>query len=317
MVKHAETGQVLRLAPQDGDGENARPNPADADSWPSDCVMPAPALREALIKVMRKPEECDPRGLRVVGVDVSGRLEIDFLEVPLPFALDHSRLRFGVSASAAHFTSLSLEGSLLVVDPRGTRVAPLDLDEAKVAGTLDMRGATLTNEGGVALSLDGASIGSGAFLDGLTATGEVRAAGATITGQLGMRGATLTNEGGDALSLDGASIGSGASLDGLTATGEVRAPGATIAGELTMFAATLTNEGGVALVLDGASIEGSAFLADGFTATGEVRALGATFVGTLTMFGATLTNEGGDALVLDRARIDGGAFLTDGFTATG
>ena len=95
-----------------------------------------------------------------------------------------------------------------------------------------MRGATLTNEGGDALSLEGASIGGGAFLTmGSLPPGEVRALGATITGTLTMCGATLTNEGGDALVLDRASIDGGAFLDdGFTATGEVRALGATIAG---------------------------------------------------------------------------------------
>lgn len=70
--------------------------------------------------------------------------------------------------------------------------------DATITGQLALRGATLPNPDRIALGLDRATVGGGAFLDTwegedgqrrpFTATGEVRALGATITGQLNLRG---------------------------------------------------------------------------------------------------------------------------------
>jgi len=58
-------------------------------------------------------------------------------------------------------------------------------------------------------------IDGGAFLEGLTATGEVNANTAQVTGQLGLQHATLTTQNGIALTLAGARIDGSAFLDPL------------------------------------------------------------------------------------------------------
>jgi hypothetical protein len=196
---------------------------------------------------------------------------------------------------------------------------------ARIRGELSCSGATLLNDDGDALSLDGAQIGGGVFLDvpeggghGFRATGEVRMLGVEITGALDCSGATLVNEKGDALSLDRAQIGASVFLnvpegggDGFRAAGAVRMLGARIAGDLSCRNATLANEDGVALWLDGAQIGGSVFLdapeegGDGFRATGEVRMPGAQIRGDLSCSGATLVNENGYALSLENTRVEG------------
>jgi hypothetical protein len=173
---------------------------------------------------------------------------------------------------------------------------------ATVGGQLNLKDATLSNNGGNALNLEGAEIKGDAFLGRLHATGEVRADGATVGGQLNLMDATLSNEGAQALVLDRAELKNGAFLERLKATGEVRALGATIGGQLDLEDATLTNEGKIALSLDGAKIEGSVRLG-GLTATGEVRAIGAAISGQLDMEKARLSNEGRDALTLQAAQL--------------
>jgi hypothetical protein len=124
-----------------------------------------------------------------------------------------------------------------------------------IGSQLNLRGATLNNEGGNALSLDGADIKDAAFLQSVTVIGEVRAPGATIGGQLNLRDATLNNEHGNALSLDDADLKRGALFDPVTVIGAVRAPGATIGGQLNLRGATLNNAGGIALDLQSARLD--------------------------------------------------------------
>ncbi len=290
----------------------------DEETDPEQAVAVGLAGPPAAVLLLLQRRTIQPRtvGLRLAGADIRGRLDLDDLQPPCRLRLGLCRLADGLTLDNARIPGLSLEGWRLNGHEDSYAVSAVG---ATITGQLSLSGATLTNEGGMALTLETASIGGGAFLDeGFTATGAVSAGGATITGPLILGGATLTNEGGNALTLDSASIGGGAFLDqGFTATGAVHALGAAITGQLILSGATLTNEGGTALTLDSASIGGGAFLDQGFTATGAVSAIGATITGQLSLSGATLTNEGGNALTLDRASIGGGAFLDEGFTATG
>ncbi len=70
---------------------------------------------------------------------------------------------------------------------------------AQITGQLDLEHATLANASGTALSLSGARIDGNAFLERLTATGEVSANGAQIAGDLDLEQATLANASGIAL----------------------------------------------------------------------------------------------------------------------
>ncbi|QGF23519.1 hypothetical protein [Raineyella fluvialis] len=316
LLERAGTGDTLRL-PAFGTGGD--PDAALADAWPVECLLPADQLRTALIALVRTKDAQDPRGLRIVGADILGRLDLDHLDLPLPFRLDHCRLRAGVTAVNATLADLSLRGSVFTTAPSPGWAPPaVDLRGASITGELGMTGAVVTGRGEDALVLDGATIGGAAFLDrGFCAVGQVRAHGATVRGQLNMTGAALTALGGDALVLDRASIGGGVFLDrGFRATGTVRAHGMTSSGELNMTGAALTALGGDALVLDRASIGGGVFLDRGFRTKGRVRAHGAMIAGQLNMSGATLAGAG-DALVLDGATIGSGVFLDAGFRASG
>jgi hypothetical protein len=290
LVQALQDGTVLDLAP----GEDV--DVSQAAGWPASCRLPGEALRAALLNSAVWP---DPRGLKIRAAYITGTTDLADLRVPYGLHFDSCAFEQSADWSRMAVASLQLTGCTM---------SSLTLDYAPISAVLSLSGSTLRNDGGIALSLDGADIKGDAFLNLLNATGEVRALGATVGGQFILRGATLTNEGGIALSLDGADLKLGAFLSPVKITGGLRAVRTTIAGQLDLEGAMLNNEGGIALSLDDADIRGSTFL-NLMNATGEVRALGAIIGGQLNLQGATLTNAGADALSLDRADIKSYAFL--------
>jgi hypothetical protein len=256
-------------------GETA--DPQQAENWPTSRRLPGEALRAALLWSDVTP---DPRGLHIRAAQITG--EVDFTGLHVGHSLQ--------------FEYCALE-------------QPLDWSRITISGILGLYQCVTPS-----LTLDNAEIKGGAFLGNMTATGEVRAIGATIGGELNLSDANLTNQGGTALNLDGTEIKGGAYFTNLTATGEVRAVDATIGRQLNLRDANLTNQGGTALNLDGTEIKGSAYFTN-LTGTGEVRAVGATIARELHLRNANLTNQGGTALNLESAQT-GNAFLRN-LTATG
>jgi hypothetical protein len=179
---------------------------------------------------------------------------------------------------------------------------------ATFGGELNLQGATLTNEGEIALNLDRAHVRGNADFAGLTATGELWLNGVIIGNQLNLTDAKLTNEGKTALNLDSADINGRVVLDSTHVTGEVWALGATFGSDLFLESAELTNNGGDALSLDGTNVKGGAFLGR-VVAIGTVRAPGATIGRKFDLTDAKLTNEGKTALNLDSAEINGHVLL--------
>ena len=112
---------------------------------------------------------------------------------------------------------------------------PLDWSRIATSGILALYQCVISS-----LTLDKAEIKGGAFLGNMTATGEVRAFGATI-GDLNLDRAVLTNPDGIALDLEGAEIKASVFLRNATVRGEVWAVGATIGRELHLEDANLTN----------------------------------------------------------------------------
>lgn len=204
-----------------------------------------------------------------------------------------------VSARIGHWTSFA--GARVIHDGDGS----LALDRANLAGLLDLRGATLSNPEGDALSLDHAQINGGVWCsEGFRAIGQLRADGMQVSGQLDLTDATLSNPGGTALSLQAAEISGGLFARGeFHASGGIRAPHLRVGGQLDMTDATLTNPSGWSMWLDGANIEGNMFLRGGFSSIGEFRAIGLKVSGQMIVAGGRLINSGNDALCLMSASI--------------
>jgi hypothetical protein len=280
---------------------------------------------------MNDESMADPRGLRLHGATVTGRLDLDYLSTDIGCALLACTLADGITAELARLPRLHLHGSTLgrsdadqpalfgdglIVDEllltgvhasSRTRGGTIRLPGAHVGFALDLSGATLSNESGAALFADGLTVDSRASFDGFTATGHgdlgaVRLIGAHVGGQVSFDGATLTNDAGPALQAFSLTAGRGAFFrGGFTATGHgtdaaVSLHGAQVGGQLDFSGATLTSDAGPALFVDGLAVDGGAFLRGGFTATGHgnvgaVRLLDAHIGGPIDLSGAILTND--------------------------
>jgi hypothetical protein len=290
-------------------------------------VVSADTIRR--LCVAPESKTVDPRGIRIKHARILELLDLSLCTVPHPLGFVATTFDAIPDLSWAHLPALWIEGcSLPGLLANGIRVdgdlrlgssgvsSEVQLRGAKIGGQLDCSGGTLSNEGGDALSADGAEIDGDVFLSGgFEATGAVRLPGARIGGQVACSGGTLSSEGGDALVADGAGIGGDVFLsDGFEAIGEVRLPGARIGGQVACVGGTLSNEGGNALSADIAEIDGDVFLSDGFEAIGEVRLRGAKIGGQLDCTGANLVNRTGVdpiAFVARDATIGGALIIRD------
>lgn len=206
-----------------------------------------------------------PQGIRLIGAVIEGALVLSFTTAKGETDLRLCTFTQPVAARRARFEQLVLSGSLLP-----------------------------------GLQAEGAEIAGSVFLLGLSATGRISLANASIGGQLALHGATLCG-----LTAQGARIGASAYLRAsqdqpFTSQGEVSLANATIDGQLACDGARFHSPGGVALTLQGAEISGDVLLRDQgalpFQALGEVRLSGTRIGGQLDCASAEFSNPGGRAL---------------------
>jgi hypothetical protein len=201
----------------------------------------------------------------------------------------------------------------------------VNLNGARIGGSLDCSGAKLRNDDGLALRADGLQVGQDVQSAGLTADGGVELGG-HIGRLLSFEGATLSKPGGSALLSDGLRVdGAMFCRNGFTAQGEVRLPGARIGGRLYFDGAQLSNPGGLALAASRLTVGQDMFCRkqripgheEPFRAEGTVILTGARIGGNLECTGAQLHNDSGPALNADRLQVDQAMLLNGGFAATG
>ena len=228
--------------------------PADVmRGWGRRHTVRASVIRDVLRgRLVGRP---DPRGVRLRGARISGRLDLDYLIATIPLSLTDCVLPDGMVASGATLPALILRGCLLAHRDLPPMVAArltttvLDLSLATVTarcepaavdlagadlGLLDARGATLVNARGPALDASQSHIRRDVRLSGFGEgyparqfeaaghgeLGTVRLRGATIDGSLSMSHAEVTNNaGGSALTTDGMVVGQDLYLAWLTASG--------------------------------------------------------------------------------------------------
>ena len=352
LVEHVCRGDWLDLIPEIPKGRAI--DEATMRSWDDSHTCRATVIRDILRG--RLAADADPRGLRLRGARISGRLDLENLVRDVGFELSDCLLKEGILARDAHLTVVALPGCRIEhsaeIPLDGARLScrllllnrasvigradtgAVNLSGANIGGSVYCDGASLRNESGPALVADSLRVSQDMFLrDGFTATGSgdtgaVNLSGANIGGSLYCDGASLRNESGPALVADSLRVGQGMFLrDGFTADGSGRAGavrlfGARVGGELDCAGARLGNDSGPALAAGGLKVAEGMFLRDGFTATGShhdgaVRLSGANIGGSLYCDGASLRNESGPALVADSLQVGQGMFLRHGFTAAG
>jgi hypothetical protein len=220
----------------------------------------------------------DPRGVQIRRAYLRGLLDLDGIKSTIGLRFTGCRFDQPPSLRDAVLPWLHLDGCVLpgmavgrarigTLSITGCRIegnsqdGAVQLDGVHIQHELDMRGTSITNNCGVALSGAALNVGEGActgvLLDGLSAAGRagrsgtVRLSGARISGSLLLRGAWLTNATGPALVADGIRVsgdtrlarspasGSEFQATGAAATGTVLLLGAVLAGELALHGARI------------------------------------------------------------------------------
>jgi hypothetical protein len=305
LIKHVRSGEWLDLTL--GPGEVL--DEAAMRSWGDSRTCPADLIRDILRG--RLVADPDPHGVRLRGVRISGRLDLEDLTTNVNLELRDCFLEEGVLARGARLAAVALTRCHLEhpVDP------PLDAVRL-TCSALDL---------------------SGARISGHAAAGAVNLRGAHIDGSLECDGACLCNDTGPALRAEGLQVGQNINLrDGFTATrttaggasqlaarpGAVRLTGARIGGGLDCTNAHLRSDSGPALSAEGLQVGLVVFLRRGFTATGTTDAgaihlAGAHIGGSLECYGqVSLRNDSGPALSAFGLQVGQNIVLYHGFTAT-
>jgi hypothetical protein len=137
---------LVRNAPQrtlawsgpSSDPLDPRNDPARAASW-----GPERTIRASIVKWLLTDSDAsglvDPSGVGIAGARISGRLDLSFTTVKLPLTIKQSWIPGGMDMSHAELRAVDLSGS---------RVGPLDADEAVIRNDLTL---TLGDFQGVSL----------------------------------------------------------------------------------------------------------------------------------------------------------------------
>ncbi|HEY8371355.1 MAG TPA: oxidoreductase [Pseudonocardiaceae bacterium] len=264
---------------------------------------------------------------------ITGRIDLQATELPFVLEFDHCRFEEAPDLRQATIAGLKLEQCWLpglqgknltcrndmVLHHTVVQGGTVDLVDADVESSLELKDAVLVNPGGWALRADRLRV-SGAFIaTHLRCYGELRMPGARIGGNLNLSGARLRNRGGDAFSANGLVVGGNLMANPLRgcphpdvlagrpttkevqrfhAVGRLLLPNARISSDLTLRGATLHH----ALSENDTSGDGPA-------------KFGAQNHSTGTTPPSTLDDRRA-ALVADRIRVDGNVEIDDGFTCT-
>jgi len=347
------TGTLLDLIPEAP--KELLLDEAEMRGWDASHDVEGALLRDLLRR--RCGGDPDPRGLRLRGARICGRLDLDFVDTTVALRLTDCLLEDGMSAEHARLPVLSLIRCHLGQHDRPALAAerlrvdgPLDLHgsvitsegaehaatliAAHVSGQLRLSGATVCNPTGPALDADGLRTDGSMYMDeGFTAQGSgedgtIRLAGAQIGGQLRLSGATVHNPTGPAVTADrmrsdgGVFLDGGFTVEGAGHLGAVCLLAVRVGAQLSACGATVRNRTGPAVNADGLQANGDVFFDEGFTARGAgddgaVRLLAAQIGGQLRLSGATVRNRTGPAVVADGLQASGDVFFDEGFTARG
>ncbi|MBT2406330.1 MULTISPECIES: hypothetical protein [unclassified Streptomyces] len=326
----------------------------DVQTWGKGREIEAELIRDLLLG--RRTTELDPRGVRLRGAWIRGKLDLNGVDAQVGLMLHACRFEESINLNDAHLPWLALEDhctlrglsaervyvqkALTIGD---SRVESQDYDGAvrltggQVDGHLSVMGTEIENSTGSALVADELTVKGAVLLDDLQAVGTGPAGSVTLNsaiiyGKLNLRRARLTNDNGPALMAENLTVNrdafvcenpesDGFEATGTGATGAVSLIGASVTGQLALRGATLTNSTGPALVADNLTVR-DLVLDTGFTATGAgpygaVRIPNSVITGQLTLRGATLTNTTGPALVADNLTVKTDMLLDQTFTATG
>lgn len=294
-----------------------------------DREVPAELIAALLV---RSPEPgAWNRPLRLQGARITGSLELDSATLTRPAAFN--RCTFDKTVVLRETQALSLtfldctlphlfaedlvtRGDLAIT---GARVAEgITLLDARIGGMLDLDGATVGPDDGIAVLASRLSVGAEMRCGGgCDVRGQLRLIGARIAGDLYVIGGTLaSSEDGPAICANGIQVGGLLSFESARITGETQLIGAHL-GSLELSGGSFEQAGGDAIAASGLVVDGSTIGRDGLKISGHANFIGARFGVSFDLTGATVHNPGAIAITAERIRVQGNLHLRNGFQADG
>ncbi|WP_331748403.1 oxidoreductase (plasmid) [Streptomyces sp. NBC_00984] len=280
-----------------------------------------PAVRAEVIAALLLGAGADPApgdrpALRLTGARITGRLDLQFAEIPVPVVLDECRFDEVPLLRGARIRELVLTGCALpglaadaaqidgrLVLSRCHLTGPLVLTRSQIHSDLDLRDTVITAPGTEAISAVHLVAGGDVLCSNLAVRGAFRCTGAAVSGEFDLEGASLRNPGGHALDAYHVRItGDFTFHPGFSAEGRIILSGATVAAAIGFCGARLNNAGGVALEAVDVTVARNFDLGRGLRVDGGIKLDGSSIGTQLSFRDATLTNFGGTALSLRLAR---------------
>src|SRR5919198_1052025 len=269
-------------------GDPEADDPAGGASWGAERTVSADFLIRLLTGV-RGPKPAAARSLKLQGVKITGRLNLEAASLVCPVSLTSCYFDAPINLSEARAPAIRLPGC---------HVSVLDASQLETQGNLS--------------------------LSGLNATGYISLQGAHIGGSLDLSAATLASLVSPGRVLDAGSITVEQHMfctGGFTAKGLVDLQGAHIRGSLLFSDATLSSPAPSGMVLNGASmtVDQDVFCTGDFTADGTINLMGANIGMELDLHGATLTKPAASETALNAESLTVGQRIlcTEGFRANG
>lgn len=191
----------------------------DMHGWGAERTIRAAVIR----RLVRAGGDSDPRGIRLRGARIDGRLDLRQVDAVVPLSLSDCYLPSGADLSSARLQAVTLQRCLIEES--------IDLAGAQIDGVLDLAGSTVRDDHGAAINSDGLRVAANLVLNeafsavGPGALGAVNLIGATVGGELDASGAQLRNDSGPALGADRLKVGQALVLGGgFSAVGSPRRP---------------------------------------------------------------------------------------------
>ncbi|MFD7491055.1 oxidoreductase [Streptomyces sp. NPDC059832] len=279
-------------------------------------VVRAEVIAALLLGAGADPAPGDRPALRLTGARVTGRLDLQFAEIPVPVVLDECRFDEVPLLRGARIRELVLTGCALpglaadaaqidgrLVLSRCHLTGPLVLTRSQIHSDLDLRDTVITAPGTEAISAVHLVAGGDVLCTDLAVRGAFRCTGAAVSGEFDLEGASLSNPGGHALDAYHVRItGDFTFHPGFSAEGRIILSGATVAAAIGFCGARLNNTGDVALEAVDVTVARNFDLGRGLRVDGGIKLDGSSTGTQLSFRDATLSNFGGTALSLRLAR---------------
>lgn len=240
VVASLTSGTAIDLIPDAPEGELV--GLATMLAWGPDHVVDAEFLR-GLLRCTDPEIRPDPRGLRLRGVCIRGRLDLDHVTSPVLLQLQDCLLEEGITADQAHLPMLALVGCRITHPTRtalnadriridgsmylnrsvieGASVSGgISLIDARIGGSLYLCSTSVRNSLGPAIIAEGLHVqrdllaDGSCTIEGASVRGSLILLDAQIDGVFWARDATLCNSSGAAVNGSGLQVGRDIYLDG-------------------------------------------------------------------------------------------------------